>query len=100
MVLDLVPPAVIVLTAALLVAVLPRDIGHAIGIAATLGVVAISWFVPDGAHVTVTLFGSADVGFRAVLYNVDVFSRLMGLIFGFIGGAAVLYSWASDADST
>ena len=100
MVLDLVPPAVIVLTAALLVWILPRDVGHAIGVAATLGVAAISWFVPDGAHVTVTLFGSADVGFRVVLYNVDVFSRLMGLIFGFIGGAAVLYSWASDADST
>ena len=100
MVLDLVPPAVIVLTAALLVWILPRDVGHAIGVAATLGVAAISWFVPDGAHVTVTLFGSADVGFRAVLYNVDVFSRLMGLIFGFIGATAVLYSWASDADST
>jgi len=95
MVLDALPPAAIVLTAALLVAVLPRSVGHAVGIAATLGVAAISWFAPEGAHLTVTLFGTFD----AVLYNVDLFSRLMGLIFGFIGAVAVLYSYASDADS-
>ena len=99
MVLESIPPVAIVLTAALLVAVLPQRLGHAVGVLATLGVAALSWVVPDGAHLTVTLFGSAENGFDAVLYNVDMFSQLMGLIFGFIGAAAVLYSYASDADS-
>ena len=95
MVLEFVPPAAIVLTAALLVVVLPRRAGHALGVLATGAVAALSWIAPEGAHLTVQLFGTFD----AVLYNVDVFSRLMGLIFGFIGAAAVLYSYASDADS-
>ncbi|MXR53075.1 Na(+)/H(+) antiporter subunit D [Halovenus sp. WSH3] len=95
MVLDTVPPVVIVLAAALLAAVLPRRIGHAVGVLATGGVAALSWVVPEGAHLQVTLFGAFD----AILYNVDPFSRLMGLIFGLIGAVAVLYSYASGADS-
>jgi multicomponent Na+:H+ antiporter subunit D len=94
MVFDVVPPAVIVLAAALLAAVLPRAIGHAVGVLATGGVAAIAWLAPAGAHIEVELFGV----FEAVLYNVDPFSRLMGLIFGLIGAVAVLYSYASDAD--
>jgi len=95
MVLDIVPPAVFVLAAAALAAVLPRRLAHAVGVIATGGAAAISWFAPEGAHLQVTLFGA----FEAVLYNVDPFSRLMGLIFGFIGAAAVLYSYFSDADN-
>ncbi|WP_436900674.1 Na(+)/H(+) antiporter subunit D [Halovenus halobia] len=96
MVLDIVPPAVFVLAAALLMAVIPqRRIAHGIGILATGGVAAISWFVPEGAHVEVLLFGAFD----AIIYNVDPFSRLMGLIFGIIGVVAVLYSYASDAEN-
>jgi multicomponent Na+:H+ antiporter subunit D len=95
MVLEFVHPAAIVLTAALLLVVLPRRIGHAIGVLATGSVAALSWVAPNGAHLRVDLFGTFD----AVLYNVDVFSQLMGLIFGVIGAVAVLYSLSSDADS-
>jgi len=94
MVLDLVPPGLFVLAAALLAVVLPRRLGHAVGVLATGGVASISWLAPGGAHLQVTVFGV----FEAVLYNVDPFSRLMGLIFGFIGAVAVLYSYASGAD--
>ncbi|MEF8813618.1 MAG: proton-conducting transporter membrane subunit, partial [Halovenus sp.] len=94
MVFDLVPPGLFVLAAALLAVVLPRRLGHAVGVLATGGVASIAWLAPEGAHLQVTVFGV----FEAVLYNVDPFSRLMGLIFGFIGAVAVIYSSASDAD--
>lgn len=94
MVSELLHPAALVLLAAVLAAVLPRTLGHAVGIAATAAVAVLAWVVPDGTYFDVELFGVFD----AVLYNVDVFSRLMGLIFGFIGAVAVLYSYASDAD--
>jgi multicomponent Na+:H+ antiporter subunit D len=97
MVLESIPPFAIVLAAALLVAVLPRRLGHAVGVLGTGSVAALSWVVAEGTHLAdITLFGAFDV----VIYNVDQFSRLMGLIFGFIGAVAVLYSYASDADST
>lgn len=92
----LYPPA-IVLTAALLAWLLPRRLGHAIGMVATLSVVGIVWQVPAGTHLgPVELFGV----FEVVFFNIDVFSRLMALIFGAIGTGAVLYSWASDATGT
>jgi multicomponent Na+:H+ antiporter subunit D len=63
-----------------------------LGILATAVVVPYVWLSPSGQHLGVKLFG-----FDAVLYNVDPFSTLMGLIFGFIGAVAVLYSWYSEA---
>jgi multicomponent Na+:H+ antiporter subunit D len=90
----LVPPFVPVLLAALVIPFLGRRAGHALGIVATGAVVPYVWLSPDGAHLPVALFG-----FDAVLYNVDAFSTLMGLVFGFIGAVAVLYSWHSGADS-
>lgn len=95
MVLEMLPPAAIVLAAAVLAGLLPRRPAHAVGLIAAGSAAAVSWLVPAGAHLQVTLFGSFD----AVLFNVDEFSRLMGLIFGAIGMVAVLYSYASDADS-
>ncbi len=95
MVLDVLPPAVFVLVAAALAGVLPRRPAHAVGLLATGTAASLSWLAPDGAHLQVTLFGAFD----AVLFNVDEFSRLMGLIFGFIGAAAVLYSYYSGAES-
>ena len=35
-----------------------------------------------------------------MLYQVDEFSRMMGVIFGLIGAAAVLYAHSSEADGT
>ncbi|UIO98463.1 Na(+)/H(+) antiporter subunit D [Halobaculum sp. CBA1158] len=88
----LVPPFVLVLAAALVVPLLGRRAGHALGVLATAAVVPYVWLAPAGAHLPTLLFG-----FDAVLFNVDGFSRLMGVIFGFIGAVAVLYSWATDA---
>ena len=93
--LDLLHPAPIVLLAAALAAMVPRRPAHAIGVVATAAAAVLAWVVPAGAYWQVTLFGT----FEAVLYNVDVFSRLMGIIFGFIGAIGVTYSYASDADS-
>jgi len=94
MVFDLLPPWLLVLGAAALAAVLPRRPAHAVGLLGTGGAAVVSWFVTGGAYLQVTLFGAFD----AVLFNVDQFSRLMGLIFGLIGAVAVLYSY-SGADS-
>jgi multicomponent Na+:H+ antiporter subunit D len=89
-----VPPFVPVLLAAVVVPFLGRRGGHALGILATAVVVPYVWLSPGGQHLRVLLFG-----FEAVLYNVDPFSTLMGLIFGFIGAVAILYSWYSEASS-
>ena len=89
----LIPPFLFVLAAALVVPLLGRRAGHALGVLATAAVVPYVWLVPGGEHLPTLLFG-----FDAVLFNVDGFSRLMGVIFGFIGAIAVLYSWASGAD--
>ncbi|WP_336037143.1 Na(+)/H(+) antiporter subunit D [Halobacterium yunchengense] len=89
-----VPPFVPVLLAAVLLPFLGRRAGHALGALATAAVVPYVWLVDEGVYVQTKLFG-----FDAVLFNVDQFSVLMGLIFGFIGAAGVLYSYASDAEN-
>ncbi|MCD2202305.1 Na(+)/H(+) antiporter subunit D [Halobacterium sp. KA-6] len=90
----IVPPFVPVLLAAILLPFLGRRVGHALGALASAAVVPYVWLVSDGVYFRTTLFG-----FDAVLFNVDPFSTLMGLIFGFIGAAAILYSYASDAEN-
>ena len=89
-----VPPGVVLLAVAVLVALLPRRVGHALGIAASAATLAWVWTIPAGAYLQ-TQF----LGFEAVLFNVDQFSRLMGIIFALIGVVAVLYSYASEAES-
>jgi len=93
--LTMVPPGVVLLAVAIAIGVLPRRAGHALGIAASGAALAWAWVVPSGAYLTDTMF----LGFETVLLNVDDFSRLMGIIFGIIGVAAVLYSYASEAES-
>ncbi|MFC7077337.1 Na(+)/H(+) antiporter subunit D [Haloarcula halophila] len=88
-----IPPVAVLLPVAILVALLPRRSGHALGVVASGVAIAWVWLVPAGAHVRTPF-----LGFEAVLFNVDEFSRLMGLIFGIIGVAAVLYSYASEAE--
>ena len=89
-----VPPGVVLLVVAVLVALLPRRPGHALGIAASAATLAWVWTIPAGAYLQTEF-----LGFEAVLFNVDQFSRLMGLIFALIGVIAVLYSYASEAES-
>jgi multicomponent Na+:H+ antiporter subunit D len=88
-----IPPFVPVLLAAFAATVAPRRVGHAVGFLATAAVAVGSLLLPAGTLVTTRLFG-----FDTVLYQVDEFSRLMGLIFGLIGAAAVLYAYSSEAD--
>ena len=88
------PPGPVLLAVAVLIAVTSRRVGHALGIAAAAVTVAWAWVVPAGAHLQTTF-----LGFEAVLLNVDGFSRLMGLVFGIICLVAVLYSYASEAES-
>ena len=90
----LVPPFVPVLLAALLLPVLGRRAGHAVGVVATGVVVPYAWLANEGQFGSVGLFG-----FDTVLVNVDAFTTLMGLIFGFIGAVAVAYSYYSEAES-
>ena len=89
----LVPPFAIVIVAAALVALLPRIVGHAVGVLALLAVVAISLLAPHGTYYQTTMFESFDV----VLFSVNSFSQAFGFVFGALGTAAVLYSYSSDA---
>jgi multicomponent Na+:H+ antiporter subunit D len=89
-----VPPAVVVLAVALVAPLLSRRLGHALGVLATGGVAVWSLVVPTGVYLETSF-----LGFEAVLLNVDPFSRLMGVIFGLIGAAAVLYSYSSAAEN-
>jgi multicomponent Na+:H+ antiporter subunit D len=86
------PPAFVVLGAAILVPFLSRRIGHALGFGAAAIVAVWALLMPAGTYLPVSF-----LGFDAVLFNVDAFSRVMGVIFGFIGAAAVLYSYSTDA---
>jgi multicomponent Na+:H+ antiporter subunit D len=92
--LTVVPPAIVVLAAALVTALAGRRVGHAVGAATTALVTVWVWVVPAGTHLQGHLFG-----FDAVFFLVDPFSRVVGLVFGFIATAAVLYSWATEASS-
>ena len=91
----IVPPFVPVFVAALLLPLLGRRLGHAVAGLATFAVVPYVWLVDSGAH-----FANVDLfGFETVIFNVDPFSTLMGLIFAFIGATGVLYSYYSDAEA-
>ncbi|MFW5918236.1 MAG: Na(+)/H(+) antiporter subunit D [Haloferacaceae archaeon] len=91
---ETVVPGVVLLAVALVVPWLPRRGAHAVGGLATGAITVWAWLVPAG-----TFYQVPFLGFETVLLHVDSFSRLMGLIFGFIGTVAVLYSWASDAEA-
>jgi len=91
-----VPPAVPVLAVALLLPLLSRRVGHALGALTAAGVMVWTYLVPAGAYLGPDV---TFLGFDAVLFNVDPFSRLMGVVFGLIGAAAVVYSYYSDAEN-
>ncbi len=92
--LTLLPPAFVVLAVAIALPFLSRRLGHALGVIVTGGVSVWSLLAPAGTHIPMTF-----LGFDAILFQVDTLSRLMGIIFGLIGAAAVLYSYSSDAEN-
>lgn len=87
-----IPPFVPPLLAAIAVVWLPRRLGHALGVAATASVMALALLAPEGTHLAVTF-----LGFDAIPYTLNPFSRLLGLGFGFLGTMAVLYAASSGA---
>lgn len=91
--LETIVPGVVLLGVALVVPWLSKRAGHAFGAAATGAITVWAGLIPAGTYYQIQF-----LGFEAVLLHVDTVSRLMGLIFGFIGTIAVGYSWASDAD--
>ena len=93
--LSTVPPALPILLAAVLVALVPRNAGYTIGTLATIYLFLVSWLVPPGEYLSV-LF----LGFDAQLFVVDDFARLLGLGFGFLGTAAMLYAASSELPKT
>jgi len=94
-VLTSLPPYVVLAAAAFLVIGLPRRAGHAAAALATAFTFAQAVLLGDGgmgAHVATQLFG-----FDVVLFNVDQFSLLMGVVVGFLATAAVLYAYGTEA---
>ncbi|GAB6860057.1 Na(+)/H(+) antiporter subunit D [Haloplanus litoreus] len=89
-----VPPGLLVLAAAFVAGVAGRRLGHLVGGLTTALVTVWIWVVPQGTHFAGTLFG-----FDAVFFQVDPFSRVVGLVFAFIATVAVAYSWATDASN-
>ncbi|MFB6086102.1 MAG: Na(+)/H(+) antiporter subunit D [Halodesulfurarchaeum sp.] len=90
----LIVPAFVVLAVAVLMPLLPRRAGHGLGFLATGGASVWSLLAPAGVHIPMQF-----LGFDAVLLQVDTLSRLMGVIFGLIGAAAVLYSFSTGASN-
>ncbi|SIS02056.1 Na(+)/H(+) antiporter subunit D [Natronorubrum thiooxidans] len=88
-------PPLIVFTAALLVLVLPRLAGFAVGALSLAAVLAISLVAPEGQHLAGTF-----LGFDVVPYYVDDFSRMVGLGLGFLGVCSVIYAYSSEASQT
>lgn len=93
--LSLAYPPLIVFVAALLVLVLPRIAGFAVGALSLAAVLAISLVAPEGQHLAGTF-----LGFEVVPFYVDDFSRMVGLGLGFLGVCSVIYAYSSEASRT
>ncbi len=86
-------PPLIVFAAALLVLVLPRILGFALGALSLAAVIAIAVLTPEGAHLTGTFLGFGDIR----PFYIDEFTRMMGIALGFLGAFAVVYAYSSEA---
>ncbi|RQG87088.1 Na(+)/H(+) antiporter subunit D [Natrarchaeobius halalkaliphilus] len=86
-------PPLLVFAAALLVLVLPRALGFAAAAVSLASVVAVALFAPDGAHLTTTFLGFADIQ----PFYVDEFTRMVGGGLAFLGTFGVIYAYSSDA---
>ncbi len=89
-----VPPALIALAALPIVALSSRRTAHATGVLALLGTVVWGLLVPEGTGLTVRF-----LGFDVVAVSIDPFSRLMVLIFGGFGAAAVAFAYFAGTDT-
>ncbi|PCR89227.1 Na(+)/H(+) antiporter subunit D [Natrinema ejinorense] len=94
-VLSMAYPPLLVFAAALLVLVLPRIAGFAVGALSLAAVLAVSLVAPEGQHLAGTF-----LGFEVVPFYVDDFSRMVGLGLGFLGVCSVIYAYSSEASET
>ena len=90
--LTVVPPALVVLAAALAVVVLPRAAGHAVGAASTLWILAVGLVAPQGDYWEVGL-----LGFDVTLLQIDGLSQLVAIAAGILATGAVVYAYSSEA---
>ena len=90
-----VPPYLVVAAAALFVLALPRRAGHTVAALSTAFVFAQAVLLGDGGHGA--HLATQFLGFDVVLFNVDPFSLLMGVVVGFLATAAVVYAYGSSA---
>lgn len=90
-----VPPAVVVIVAAVAVSRLQRQLGH--GLAVLTGLVVAGWLfsVPTGAHLPARF-----LGFDAVLFHVDALSRVLGITYGVISAITAAYAYGSDHEAS
>ncbi|WP_394739830.1 Na(+)/H(+) antiporter subunit D [Natronococcus roseus] len=89
-----IPPALIVAVAALIVPFASRRIAHGVSVVSLLAVVAWALLVPDGVGPTYTF-----MGLEIIVVAVDDFSRLMAIIFGGFGAAAVAWAYFAGTDN-
>ncbi|QSG13160.1 NADH:ubiquinone oxidoreductase subunit 4 (chain M) [Halapricum desulfuricans] len=89
----IVPPALFLLVAAAVAAVVPRRTGHAAGVLAALGALVVALTTPLGTATDATLFG-----FPARPVAVDGFTRVVGGALAFIAAANTVYAYGSGAD--
>ena len=87
------PPAV-VFAAALLILVLPRMVGFALGAASLVWVGATAWIAPAGLHLEGTF-----LGFAVQPFVVDEYTRFVALGLAFLGTFAVVYAYSSEAST-
>ena len=85
-------PPLLVFAAALLVLVLPRIAGFAVGALSLAAVLALSLVAPEGQYLAGTF-----LGFDVVPYYVDGFSQMIGVGLGFLGVCSVIYAYSSEA---
>jgi len=90
-----VPPFLVLAAAALVVLATPRRLGH--GVAALSTAFVFVQAVLLGEHGQGAHLATQFLGFDVVLFNVDQFSVLMGIVVGFLATAAVVYAYGSDA---
>ncbi|MFP9058971.1 Na(+)/H(+) antiporter subunit D [Natrialbaceae archaeon A-chndr2] len=85
-------PPLLVFATALLVLVLPRILGFALGAVSLATVTVIAYVAPEGGHMAMTF-----LGFDVQPYLVDEYTRFVAIGLGFLGTFAVVYAYSSEA---
>jgi len=82
------PPALILLTGALLLPLLPRNCRSLFSLFIPLLALGLVWLAPTGTHLTLAL-----MDYHLVVYQVDQLSRIFGMIFALITFIGCLFAF-------